>query len=216
MKVNIESKMKLPASFSDYTITGNKHDKGIIPESIKYLIDQCLKNDRKSQRQLFNIYKHKIHDQVCKSLGPKFDTDDIIQQVFIELFKSLSYFKGDSSLDTWVYRIGFKVCTTQLRKKYRKRQPQIIYDSQQAEGQSDDKGLSPIANIEQNEMTAAIYDSLDKLDAEKRMTVVMYEIDGKSLEEIAKIAHIPVGTVKSRLFHGRKILKKQLKKYLEK
>jgi RNA polymerase sigma factor (sigma-70 family) len=187
-----------------------------MPEPMRELLQQCLKENRRAQRQLFDFYKHKVHDLVFKSLGQKFDTDDVIQQVFIELFKSLSYFKGDSSLDTWVYRICLKVCTTQLRKKYRKRQPQIVYDSEQSDTEIDTKNTGPYMDLEQKELAGAIYDALDRLDAEKRMTVVMYEMEGKSLEEIAQIAHVPVGTVKSRLFHGRKILEKQLKRYLEK
>jgi RNA polymerase sigma-70 factor (ECF subfamily) len=185
-------------------------------EPMSGLLQQCLKQDRKAQRQLFDFYKHKVHDLVFKSLGPRFDTDDVMQQVFIEVFKSLFYFKGDSSLDTWVYRICIKVCTTQLRKKFRKRQPQIVFDSLQTDGEADDRDCGPFYDLEQKELAMAIYDALDRLDPEKRLTVVLYEMEGKSLEEIAQIARVPVGTVKSRLFHGRKILENKLKRYLEK
>jgi RNA polymerase sigma-70 factor (ECF subfamily) len=208
--------MKQTPSLSDYTSRTQATGEDIMLEPMTGILQLCRKDDRKAQRQLFDFYKHKVHDLVFKSLGSRFDTDDVIQQVFIELFKSLSYFKGDSSLDTWVYRICLKVCTTQLRKKYRKRQPQIVYDSGRADTETDAKDNSPFEDMEQKELAGAIYDALDKLDAEKRLTVVMYEMEGKSLEEIAKIAGVPVGTVKSRLFHGRKILEKQLKRYLEK
>jgi RNA polymerase sigma-70 factor, ECF subfamily len=207
--------MKQMASLNDYPIGNGQTDEGLMPEPMSEVLQQCLKEDRKAQRQLFDIYKHKVHDLVFKSLGPRFDTDDVIQQVFIELFKSLSYFKGDASLDTWVYRICLKVCTTQLRKKYRKRQPQIMYDSQQADAEIDTRDAGPCSEMEQKELATAIYAALDRLDAEKRMTVVMYEMEGKSLEEIAKVAQVPIGTVKSRLFHGRKMLEKHLKRYLE-
>lgn len=186
-----------------------------MPDPMSDLLALCLQNDRRAQRQLFNFYKDKVHNLVYKSLGPKFDTDDVIQLVFIELFKSLSYFKGDASLDTWVYRICVKVCTTQLRKKYRKRQVQLVFDTEHTEIQADTSIDNTSAQIERKELTKAIYQALDKLDSEKRMTVVLYEIDGKSLEEIASIANIPLGTVKSRLFHGRKILEKHLKNFME-
>jgi RNA polymerase sigma-70 factor, ECF subfamily len=208
--------MKQKTILSDYPIENGKTDEGMMPEPMSEVLQQCLKENRKAQRQLFDFYKHKVHDLVFKSLGPRFDTDDVIQQVFIELFKSLSYFKGEASLDTWVYRISLKVCTTQLRKKYRKRQPQIMYDSQIADTEPDIKDAEgPIKEMEQKELASAIYAALDRLDAEKRMTVVMYEMEGKSLEEIAQVAKVPLGTVKSRLFHGRKMLEKLLKRYLE-
>jgi RNA polymerase sigma-70 factor, ECF subfamily len=203
---------------SDYTgrARSNEADEGLMHQDMSLLLQQCLKNDRRAQRELFNTYKHKVHDLVYKSLGPRFDTDDVLQQVFIELFKSLAYFKGDSSLDTWVYRISAKVCTTQLRKKYRKRQPHVVYDSEQMEAEADRNAQGPSADIEQRELEATVYDALDKLDAEKRMTVVMYEMEGRTLEEIAVMSDIPLGTVKSRLFHGRKMLEKLLRRHLEK
>jgi RNA polymerase sigma-70 factor, ECF subfamily len=206
--------MKQKTSLNDYPIENGKSDEGMMPEPMSEVLGQCIKENRKAQRQLFDFYKNKVHDLVFKSLGPRFDTDDVIQQVFIELFKSLSYFKGEASLDTWVYRICLKVCTTQLRKKYRKRQPQIIYDSQIADADTKD-AEGPFKEMEQKELAGAIYAALDRLDAEKRMTVVMYEMEGKSLEEIAQVAQVPLGTVKSRLFHGRKMLEKLLKRYLE-
>lgn len=175
------------------------------------ILQLCLKNDRRAQRELFNCYKTKVNSLVYKSLGSNFDIDDVVQQVFIEIFKSLVYFKGDSSLDTWVYRIGFKVCTTQLRKKYRKRQPILSYNSGQTDSVADGKMTTPQTIMENKELSTEIYKALNKLDAEKRMTVVMYEMENRSLEEIADIQNVPVGTVKSRLFHGRKMLEKNLK-----
>ena len=207
--------MKQMPQFSDYNSGKGLSDGARMPELMFDVLQQCLKKDRKAQRRLFEFYKHKVHDLVFKSLGPRFDSDDVIQQVFIELFKSISYFKGDSSLDTWVYRICLKVCTTQLRKKYRKRQPNIVFDSQRTDSEIDVTSGGPIVDMEQKELGRAIYDALDKLDVEKRMTVVMYEMEGKSLEEIARVAKIPVGTVKSRLFHGRKMLEKHLRRFLE-
>jgi RNA polymerase sigma-70 factor (ECF subfamily) len=207
--------MPQSSDYRDRARSDEAHE-GLMHQDMSLLLQQCLKNDRRAQRELFNYYKLKVHDLVFKSLGPKFDTDDVLQQVFIELFKSLAYFKGDSSLDTWVYRISLKVCTKQLRKKYRKRQPQVVYDSEQIEAEADKNAQGPCADLEQSELKAVIYDALDKLDAEKRMTVVMYEMEGRTLEEIAAMSNIPLGTVKSRLFHGRKALEKLLGRYLEK
>ena len=128
-------------------------------EPITDLLSRCKQNDRQAQRELFANYRHKVHSIVFKSLGPKYDIDDIIQQIFIEIFKSIDGFKGDSSFDTWVYRISFKVCTTQLRKKYRKRQTPIVYNSDQVELNADDLH-NPLALMEQREIQAAIHEAL--------------------------------------------------------
>jgi RNA polymerase sigma-70 factor, ECF subfamily len=178
------------------------------------MVRKCIENDRMAQHELFHLYKQKIHDLTYKSLGNRFDIDDVVQQVFIAVFGSLRHFKGESSLDTWVYRITVKVCTTQLRKKYRKRQPNIMYDSMEREREDPASG-DPCSAIEQQELSRVIYDALDKLPVEKRMIVTMYEMDGFTLEEIAQIIKKPLGTVKSRLFHGRKALEKQLRGYVK-
>ncbi len=177
------------------------------------IIQKCIDDDRMAQHELFHLYKQKVFNLAYKSLGGDFDIDDVVQQVFIAVFKSLRYFKGFSSLDTWVYRITVKICTNQLRKKYRKRQVRILYDSVSLEKEDAPDADNPAYAVEQNELRTIIYDALDKLSNEKRIIVVMYEMEGKTLEEIAAILKKPVGTVKSRLFHGRKALEKYLRNY---
>jgi RNA polymerase sigma-70 factor (ECF subfamily) len=178
------------------------------------IVRRCLENDRMAQRELFQLYKQKVFNLAFKSLGSRFDIDDVVQQVFIAVFGSLQSFKGESSLDTWVYRITVKTCTTQLRKKYRKRQVPIMFDPMESE-REDHSGPDPLASVENKELTQAIFNALDKLSIEKRMIVKMYEMDGQTLEEIAHILKKPIGTVKSRLFHGRKALEKYLRGYVK-
>lgn len=178
---------------------------------VSVLIQKCIENNRMAQHELFHLYKQKAFDLAYRSLGGNFDIDDVVQQVFIALFKSLRHFKGMSSFDTWVYRITVKVCTTQLRKKYRKRQPQILFDSTRIEIDREDSNSNPSKLLEQKELKRTIYHALNKLSADKRMIVVMHEMEDKTLEEIAQIMKKPLGTIKSRLFHGRKALEKYLR-----
>ena len=182
---------------------------------ISVLLQKCKENDRMAQHELFNAYKQKVYDLSYRSLGGNFDIDDVVQQIFIAIFSSFAQFKGMSSFDTWVYRITVKICTTQLRKKYRKRQPQIFYDSAIAENDrgdlsSDALSSDALAVLERKELTQSIYRAFNKLSPDKRMIVILYEMEGRTLEEIALILKKPLGTVKSRLFHGRKALKKHL------
>jgi RNA polymerase sigma-70 factor (ECF subfamily) len=165
---------------------------------------------------LFNEYKRSTYNLCFRLLGPGFDIDDVVQQVFIKVFRSLASYKGLSSLDTWIYRITAKVCTDQLRKKYRKRQLEIVSNSDElaAEGKSV-AGCDPYERLEKRELAQEIYGALNKLNEEKRAVVVLYEMEHRSLDEIATVINKPVGTVKSRLFHARKELEKYLKKYLE-
>lgn len=180
------------------------------------LVSGCVAGDRRCQRELFKRYRQRVLSLVSRSLGPGFDVDDVLQQVFIRIFRSLRGFEERSSLDTWVYRITVKVCMDQLRRKYRKRRLDIVSDTtvleQRVEGP---ESADPHYAIEQRELAGKILEGLGKLTASKRMVLVLYELEGKSLEEIAEIVRKPTGTVKSRLFHARRDLQRALRKYVE-
>jgi RNA polymerase sigma-70 factor (ECF subfamily) len=179
------------------------------------LVARCIAGDRKYERKLFKKYRNPIYSLIFSILGQDSNIDDINQQVFIKIFRSLKNFKGLSSLKTWVYRITTKVCIDQLRKKYRKRQLHIISNTDYIDNHSDPSGTNPSKEQEQIELKKQIDDGLNKLSIDKRLVVTMFEMEGLSLQEISEILNKPVGTVKSRLFHGRKELAGHLRKYLD-
>jgi RNA polymerase sigma-70 factor (ECF subfamily) len=184
--------------------------------SSELIVKQCVAGDKKAQHEFFFRYRDTVLGLVCRLLGPDFDIDDVIQQVFISIFRSLESFKGLSSLDTWVYRITSKVCTDQLRKKYRKRKLVLAGSlDDENSGLTGSTYQTPASGLERKELYNSINTALGKLTSEKRIVVIMYEVEGKSLEEIAEVIEKPVGTVKSRLFHARRELEKHLRKYME-
>jgi RNA polymerase sigma-70 factor (ECF subfamily) len=182
------------------------------------LVSRCVHGDRKAQSELFNQYKDTVFSLVARTLGPGFDYDDVAQQVFISLFRSLRHFQGLSSLNTWVYRITSKVCTDQLRKKYRKRKILIAESTEENDKAFDEIGdnSTPHSNLEHIELSKKVYEALNQISVEKRIVTIMFEMEGRTLEEIAEIVKKPVGTVKSRLFHARKELARHLKQYIGK
>ena len=138
----------------------------------------------------------------------------MVQQVFIQIFRSLPGFKGNSSFNTWAYRIALNVCTAQIRSKLKKRQPGLVPEFKGIENRPEEKHKGAHARLEEEEITNIIYSALDKINLKKKMVIILHDMEGKSLEEIAEITEKPVGTVKSRLFHGREEMKKLLSKYL--
>jgi RNA polymerase sigma-70 factor (ECF subfamily) len=214
---NISKKMKPDETSSDCNIQDSMTTISCeAGRTSEFLVNQCVSGVRRAQHEFFVKYRDTVSGLVYRLLGPDFDIDDVIQQVFISIFRSLANFRGLSSLDTWVYRITSKVCTDQLRKKYRKRKLILA-------GSIDDEnsGLSgathqtPQSGLERKELYGTINEALGKLSAEKRLVIIMYEIEEKSLEEISEILKKPVGTVKSRLFHARRELEKHLQKHPE-
>jgi len=206
-----ENNLKHSSEKFDYN-TGCVTDMKKIPDT--ELIEKCVQGNRKAQHCLFDAYKEKVYGFVFKTLGTGFDTDDVVQQIFINVFKSLKVFKGNASLDTWVYRIGSKVCTDQLRKKYRKRQIAVVGQEYSEYENSLPDNTTPLSRLENNELHEVLTEAMNLLSIEKRMVLVLYEMEDKNVEDIACIMNIPVGTVKSRLFHGRNDLKKHLKRYI--
>ena len=192
------------------------HDEHINRKPLEHLVLGCIAGDRRCQHDFFRTYHDKVFGFICHFLGPGFDFDDVVQQVFIRLFKSLGSFQGSASLDTWVYRITSNVCTDQLRSKYRKRQLDIVVDSdEQACNTQIEEHDNPFGSVERKELAARINRALSMLSEEKRIVIVMYEMEHAPLEQIADVIRKPVGTVKSRLFHARKELQKHLSKYLD-
>ena len=183
---------------------------------IEELLRRCRENDRTAQRLLFRRYKTQVYDMIARTLGYSSDIDEVAQQTFIRLFRSLQYFKGLSSFDTWVYRITSKVCIDQMRLKYRKRKLRLVnLEEGGIERVPAPDGLGPAGNIETTELQEQIRDALDRLDPDKRMAVVLFDIQGMSIGEVAEAMNIPSGTVKSRLFHARHELMKYLGKYVD-
>lgn len=179
------------------------------------LVAGCVAEDRKYQRRLFKKYRNSIYSLIFNILGHDPNIDDILQQVFIKIFRSLKNFKGLSSLKTWVYRITTKVCIDQLRKKYRKRQLTVVSNTDYINNHLDSSGSDPLQEREQIELKKQIESGLNKLSIDKRLVVTMFEMEGFSLQDISEVLNKPVGTVKSRLFHGRKELADYLRKYLD-
>ncbi|MBD3243463.1 MAG: sigma-70 family RNA polymerase sigma factor [Chitinivibrionales bacterium] len=181
------------------------------------LVRECIDGNRAAQHELFCTYRDTILRLVWRLLGPRdrHERDDAVQQVFIALFRSLDRFRYESSLDTWVYRIGTRVCMTLLRKRYRKRVLQIDpAASTEIEGVRD-RSVSPQEQLERREREEALYTALDRLDRHRRTVFVLAEIEGRELEEVARIIGRPVGTVKSRLFRARRDLARMLGSLLD-
>lgn len=179
---------------------------------IENLLKQCIAGDKSAQHALFHRYKGMVLRLVCRLLGPvtKLDVEDTIQQVYIEIFKSIPFFRGNCSFNTWVYRIGTTVCMQYLRAKYRKRKVDLV-DNGDAADNAGDLTYDPAATLEKKEKMLAIYQQLDKIDSAKRAIFVLYEMESKSIEEIVQIMSMPAGTVKSSLYRARKELARDLR-----
>lgn len=187
-----------------------------ITNNINLLLKGCIHKNKLSQLKLFKQYYKSVHNQVSYYFGNNCNTDvtidDICQQVFIEVFNSLTSFKKLSSFDTWIYRITTKVCINQLRKRYQKRQIFYRYFKHDNEFKDND---TPHSLLEEAELSDKIENSIKSLTEEKRTAMYMYDYSNSTLKNIAKQIHKPIGTVKSRLYFARREMKEKLKQYIK-
>lgn len=180
----------------------------------KLLIEKCKSGDIEAFEELIADYEKRVFNIAYRFLGDYSDAQDISQEIFIKIFKSINSFKGNSSFYTWLYRIVINECITASNKKKRV----VVYsidssiDTGENEIQRDikDTGKTPEEEYESREMRRCIGNALKYVSEEHRTMIVMRDIQGFSYDEIAEILKCPAGTVKSRINRARKALKELL------
>ena len=143
--------------------------------------------------------------QVCyRFLGNHEDASDLAQDVFVRAFKGLRNFKGDSSLSTWLYRVGVNACLNKLAVK---RPPMAPID---AAPHVDGRAVDPLAEIVRDERALVVRAAIRKLPPKQRATLVLRVYHELSHEEIARVLGSSVGAVKANFFHALGNLKRLL------
>ena len=144
--------------------------------------------------------------------GSGLDVDDLTQDTFLKAYRNLHRFRGDSSLYTWIYKIARNVCLDALRRK--KIRNRFHFDWFQNENAGSDFPDPHVHDAPENsDLKYWIDKAMAKLPEDFRSIIVFREIQELSYEEIAFILEIPVGTVKSRLFNARRLMRDYLIQY---
>ena len=184
------------------------------------LVEQCKAGNRTAFRLLVEKYERTVFSTVVSVIGPTADADDITQEVFLKIHRSINKFKGQSRFSVWIYRVTVNQCLDRI--KHRKRRPEAIsLDGLIEESEGGFEGLfkdtSPDASeeYEQMQLQQAIQKVLNSLSAEHRVVITLKDLEGHSQEEIAEILRCPVGTIKSRLTRAREALKERLRPFHE-
>ncbi len=158
----------------------------------KILVKNCLRNDRLSQKQLFDQYKDAMYTLCFRITANEEDAKDALQDGFIAVFNSLSSFSFKSTLGAWIKTIIVRTAIRKIKK--------LHFDS--------------IENIEDETYTfdeslngEMLHTAIMMLDPGFRSVFILYEVEGYSHKEIAEIAEISLGTSKSQLHYAKKKLK---------
>jgi RNA polymerase sigma-70 factor (ECF subfamily) len=168
---------------------------------------------------LIQRYQQPVYSLVCRLMNDPSDAPDIVQEVFLKVFRSIGAFRGNSSLKTWIYRIAVNEAYNHRRWfcRHQRREVATITD-EGAMNHADsvtDPGRSPFEQAADHETRALVEQALEKLNPKFRAAVVLRDIEDLSYEDIATVLNVSLGTVKSRIMRGREALRKILEGRLE-
>lgn len=165
--------------------------------------------------RLVKICEKRVYNLALRYTNNEADAADIMQDVFLRVYRSLPDFKEESSVTTWVYRITVNTAIDLTRKKTRRRENSLTgygEDDEAPERDIIDESFSPELHYEKTELREALGNAIAGLSEEHRKIIIMRDINGMSYSEIGEILSLGEGTVKSRLFRARDRLRAVLEK----
>jgi RNA polymerase sigma factor (sigma-70 family) len=183
------------------------------------LVDRARRGDLKAYDELVRRYQERIYATIYHMTSNHEDANDLAQDSFVKAFQALKSFKGGSSFYTWLYRIAVNK-TINFLKQRKNRQHMSLNDLDfNAEHNPDLVALisdkTPRRDAGLSELQEKLNAALLKLSESHRLAVVLHDVQGLSHEEIAKIMHCNIGTVRSRLFYARQQLQALLADYVK-
>lgn len=168
--------------------------------------------------QLLDNYQQKVFGTCISFIPNKEDAEDVAQEVFLEIFKSISKFKRDSKLSTWIFKITTNKCLEFIRKKNAKKRfafmqtilgNEIPFDQTNYFTEINHPGII----LENKEKTAIIYKAINTLPESQKVIFTLAKIDGKSYQEIIEITEKSLSSVESLMFRAKKNLQEKLENF---
>ncbi len=181
------------------------------------LIEAFRKGDEKAFEEIVRRYQRQVANIIYLTLGNREEVDDLSQEVFVRVFRSLTRFEFDSSLYSWIYRIAVNLCIDEIRKKrIRKLIPLDFLTEKKLESEKRSKETATGADeLLQKEKKEIIRAALGQLSPIHRTVILLREYQDLSYGEIAKTLRISPQAVKSRIFRAREELRELLKDYFQ-
>jgi len=177
------------------------------------LIERCVAGDEIACADLVAAHQRTVFNLAFHLLGDRDEALDVSQEVFLRVFRTLSRFRGQSALRTWIYRIVVNQVRNRQRWWRRRRQADLISLDEHLRrcGEIEARQeILPDRLLASKETAARIWAAMEQLPFDQRTALVLREVDGLRYEEIAFTLDVAVGTVKSRLTRARQALREEL------
>lgn len=184
------------------------------------LVEQCLAGNQSACASLVETYARMVGTVIWRATGDRDAVDDLAQEAFMRVFKALQYFDGRAKLSTWIYTIAHRVAIDQLRKAGRWREEPLAPEDD-VEGMSlierrpPSVATDPEAEFSRQESERIVRDAMALLPEKYRVPIEYAAIDGLDYPTISAMLGVPVGTVKTLVFRGKRMLKEQIEAALQ-
>lgn len=178
----------------------------------QHYISLTLNGDSSAFAILVDRYKDLVYTLTLRMLKNREEAEEVAQDTFIKLYKSLNRFKGDSKFSTWIYRVAYNASLDRLKKNKKYFNNVAIDEYTEHQVKTIDNALS---KLEEEERSQAIQKCIEQLPSEDAFILTLYYFEGQSLDEISKVIDLTPNNVKVKLFRSRKKLATIMKQKLE-
>lgn len=169
-------------------------------DAVPAYVTRAQRGDARAFEDIYRMHRRDVSRLAARLLGPRGDLEDVIQEVFIQVFRSLGTFRGDSRFSTWLHRVTVNVTLMHIRAL--RSRPQLGNELLHEPAAPEDD--SPADGAARAERLRALYKILDTLSEKKRAVFILHDIEGIAAAQVAKMVESNVLTVRTRLFYARK------------
>jgi RNA polymerase sigma-70 factor (ECF subfamily) len=184
------------------------------------LLRRLRDRDERAFRELVQAHRDRVYNITFRMLGNRAEAEDVAQEVFIAVFKTIDDFREESKFSTWLYRVAVNHCKNRIKYLARRhdRDREEIDETTHGTGVNGTIKTpvpsSPAKALEAAQMEKVIQEAIANLEEDQRIVVVLRDVEDLSIEEICEITGLPDGTVKSRLHRARLVLRKRLQRHV--
>ena len=173
-------------------------------------VERLRAGDAKAFEELVATYQHRVFGVALRMLRNAAEAEEVAQEAFLRAHRALADFRGDAKLSTWLYAIVSRLCLTRLASGERR----MARQGEETLMRLANTDPDPAAAVERSEVESALHRAIAELPEERRIVVVLRDLEGLSYEEIAQTLELELGTVRSRLHRARMDLKDKMERFL--
>jgi len=174
------------------------------------LLARLKAGDTKAFETLVITYQHRVFGVALRMLGSRAEAEDIAQETFLRAHRAVGEFRGEARLGTWLYAIASRLCLNRIASAPRR----LERADDAALLRLPAPGADAASALERSELEAALQQAIAALPEERRIVVVLRDLEGLDYEEVAEVLGLPLNTVRTRLHRARLDLKAKLERWL--